>query len=330
MQKLLTDFSDTPLVLLSYQMQQETYLAGQQFDQALAAGEEVLERDPNNFPALLRQAKAYLGLGQMEPAFAFARRADALVQGLETSSPPAGASPQVWEEEKQRQGPGARDQMAALAYELVGKANEQPDLATRVMWLERFLGLFPESNYRESALMNLALAYQQQGEGSRAKMLDAAEKALTLSGSNVWMMLLLADALGEKGERLDRVEELSTKALQILGDPAEPARPVGSAQEQWTAQRQVWEGLAHFSLGEARFHQERFEEAIQEFRAADPLLAPQPLLRARTLYWLGYAYAKAKQFASARTVLNELLKMNSPFQAPAQTLLDQVSRAQGR
>jgi tetratricopeptide (TPR) repeat protein len=143
-------------------------------------------------------------------------------------------------------------------------------------------------------------------------------------------MLLLADALGEKGEQLDRVEELGNRALALLSDPADPARVPGWSDEQWAAQRQLWQGLAHFCLGEARFHREKFAEAVQEFRAADPLLASEPVLKARNLYWLGYAHARAGQFGPARAVLSELLQMETPFKEPAQTLLDQINRAQKR
>lgn len=328
LQDLIQRYNHSPLALLAYGMLQQTYLTNGQYDEAIAAGEEILQRDPQNFAARMRSARACRGKGELEAAFDYAAQARQQVEELRAAPAPAGTAPDAWEREKTSLLEEAEGELGNLAYDLFLAASAEPDPARKSAFLEKFVELFPQSDYSPQAFVSLAVAYQQQGKAE--KMLVWADKALEANPNEPVALVLVSDALSDRGQRLDQARELGTRLLDLLTNEPEKVRPQGLSDEQWAAQRQLWEGLAHSALGQVLLHEENTEEALGELRAASPALKGEKQLYARNLYRLGFAYAKLggiQNMERAREVLNELVELGTAYAPPGRDLLQRVNQA---
>ena len=334
-QALIHDYPEGPLSLLGYRMLQQAQLEQNHFDEALAAGREVLKRDPDSFQAQARQARAELGKGDLDAAFeslAAARRL--LAQGKERAASATGKASIEQDQARQALEEGERA-LESLSYNFYSSSAQLTDQARKVAAPERYLEVYPSGDYAQATLVNLAYAYQQIGDA--AKSLAAANRALEVNPKEASMMVLVADSLSDRGADLARARQLATDLLVVLEDPA--AMPAGMAAEQWANLRQVWQGMAHSILGQVLMHEEtaqspsgmsKTRQAVKEFLAAGPLLKEQTQLYARNLFRLGYAYAKLGELVPARDALNEVVSLQTPYTPPAQELLGKVGAAMQR
>ncbi len=323
-QQMIDGSSDSPLALLGYHLLQETNLAEKQYDQALAAGEKLLQRDPQNFSAHALQVRAFLGKGDLEEGLNQAQRLMQLLEQVRTMPAPEGWNPSAWDTEKERAFQEAGRVLPTLDYEMFVATNQAGDPAA----LERFLELFPESAYLKHAFVATTFAYQQQG--NTAKMLEWGTRALEADPDQVSVLVVVTDALSEGGQDLERAEQLANQLLSLLTEQPEKARPEGLGDEQWAQQQKLWEGIAHSALGQVFLHQNKGPAAIKEFRTGMPLLKDQPQYYARNLWRLGHTYAGLGgrgNMEQARRVLSELIQFGTAFAPPARELLSKVEAA---
>jgi tetratricopeptide (TPR) repeat protein len=329
---------ENPLSLLAYGMLQQAYLAGEMYAEAEAAGTELLKRDPRNFDGTVRQSRAALGQAKMEEALQHAARARQLVQELEQAPPPEGTAADTWGAQKQRLAEAAKGELATLSYELVVKFNQADDPARKVALFENFVETFPQSPYRGAAFLNMALAAQQQG--NVAKMIDAANRGLEADPNQGFLMVIAATTLAQSGSSgtgpsradLSRAQEIATLLLAKLGSEPDAIRMAGLNDEQWAAQKQLWEGLGHMSLGQVALREgstdppvtAKIEKAIGEFKTAGALLQADAGSYAGNQFLLGFAYAKLGEYDSARAVLNEVAASENPYTAAARDLLGKL------
>lgn len=329
--KLVKDFAESPLALEGYSQLQGTYLEMERYADSLAAGAEVLRRDPGNFRALLRQAYAYLGQGEAEAAFTSAAEARRLVEALTAATPPAGADVAAWQRERSDLLEGAQNDLKSLTYSAFVAVSQVPDSARRRALTEKFLEVFPQSDYRAAALMTLAVASQQLGDAEA--MLRWAGQGLEANPDQGLLLVLVSDALSEQGKELARARRLATHLLQLLKSDPDKARPAGFADEQWAQISQLWEGTAHSVLGQVLMYEEtaqviaamaKTREAVEEFKVAAPLLKADTQSYARNLYRLGYAYAKLGERPRAREALREVMSLETPYRQVAAPLLEKL------
>lgn len=336
LQQMVERFGDNPVLLLAYASSQEAYLEAGQYNQAIAAGEEILRRDPQNFSARVRQAHAYAGTGELEKGLEVAAQARALMDAVAAAPAPDGMGADAWESEKQGLLERAKAQWGNLSYAVFVAATQVTDPARKAALLELFVRIFPESIYRQAAHLQLALAAQQLGDADR--MVGAADRGLALNPNDGVLMALLADVLSERGQNLGRARELATRLLDLLKNDSAKVRPEGLGDEQWAPLAQLWEGTAHSILGQVLMHEEtaqavagmgKTRQAIEEFKAAAPLLKGETQSYARNMFRLGFAYAKIGQLPQARDALTEVMGLETPYRQVAGPVLEQVKRKLG-
>ncbi|HSC77612.1 MAG TPA: PEGA domain-containing protein [Candidatus Acidoferrales bacterium] len=332
-------FGDTsPVTLMAYGMLQDSYLNAGKYDEALAAGQKVLERDPLNFSAIVRQSRAAAGQGGFEAAYDQAERAQRLVTELQTAAAPADLSPQAWEREKAKLTETSQAELQGLSYDLLVATSTVQDPAQRGKLAERFLELFPQSPYRNSAYFTLAVAAQQQG--NLPNMIKWANAGLEADPNQAVLLMMMATTLAERGSSgsgptqadLAKARELATRLLDLLSKEPDKARLPGSSDEDWAAQKQIWEGMGHLSLAQVLLHEgstdppnkAKLEGAIAEFKTAGPLVKSDVYSYARNQFLLGFAYAKLGDAASARAALNEVVALDTPYRQSAQDLLSKL------
>ncbi|MFQ5694748.1 MAG: hypothetical protein ACE5HB_02035 [Terriglobia bacterium] len=337
LEELVAKYAGGPLELLLYPMLQETRLQGNQNDQAIAAGEKVLERDPRNFDARIRQVRAYAAKGDLESAFPQAVEARKLVESLPELAAPEGVVPEAWRSQKERLGASAGSELLTIAYDLFAASSSVPDPGRKMALLKTFIEAFPDSDYRRYAYVTLTTTAQQQGDTAAA--LEYGNKGLELDPSQPYLSILVADMLSDAGQDLSRARTLAAGLLERLANQPDQLRPEGVADEQWAAQKQMWEGWMHAVLGQVLMHEETAaapeamvttRNAIAEFKVAGELLKNQPQLYARNLYRLGFAYAKVGELAAARDALQEVIDMGTPYSPAARILLTKVEQGMQR
>ncbi len=328
LKKLVAEFASSPLALMGYDMLQQAYLEQEQYDDSIAAGDEVVKRDPKSFTARVRRAHAYLGKGDPDKAMRAAGEARALLDAAATAVPPMGADAEAWQREKQQAVEAAQNQWSGLAYSAYVGVSQLADPGQKRALLEQYLQLFPQSPYRAGALGQLAQACLQLGDAEA--MMRYADEGLAADPDSPVLLMLASDVLSERGQQLPRARELATRLLTLVKDAPDKVRPEGSTDEQWAAQRQVWEGLAHSVLGQISLYEKDTGAALREFRAATPLLKDQPPLYARNLYRLGFTLASLggrENLGEAQRVLAEVAQSPSPYAGPARDLLAKVEAA---
>ncbi|MBI2956004.1 MAG: PEGA domain-containing protein, partial [Acidobacteria bacterium] len=231
LEKIVATYGDDPFTLLAYGMLQDAYLAASNYDRALAAGQTLLERDPRNFAGTVRQARASMGRQELEPALAHAARARSLIEELKAGPAPDNLSAEAWERERQALLETAQPQLDSLTYDLLIAASDHPDPAAKTVLLERFLATFPDSPYRRSAFLTLALT--AQGLGDLDRMLHWATQGLELDPNQGFLIVIVADTLSERGQDLARARELASRLLDLVSNQPDKLRPEGIDDAQW-------------------------------------------------------------------------------------------------
>lgn len=341
LQAVLQDYGGHPFEFLAYRMLQTAYLEQEDYDQALAAGQKILERDPRNFAARLRQARACLGKGDLDAAYENLAQARQLREGMSAMEPPESAAADTWESQKRQAAEDSEKEMEGVAYNFFAATVPVAEPPRRAAYLEKFLALYPASAYRPAALATVVRSYLQQGNTEKA--LEWGNGALESNPNDGDMTVIVADTLSELShgpgagpnpQEVARARQLASKLLEVLAAEPDKLKPAG--MEDWTALRQFWEGMAHSILGQVLMLEEtaqqptamaKTRQAAQEFKLASPLLKSQTQPYARNLYRLGYAYAKTGELGPAKTALDEVISLGTPYAAPAQDLRSRVLQA---
>ena len=331
LEQVLADFGDTPAVILANDLLQKIYIAQKNFDGAIAAGDKLIEKDPRNIVARIYQARAALGKGDVDGALTRSENLAGLIEKGKTLPAPEGVSDANWKSEGERTLRQINAELPSLQYDLFLASYQLQPATARSAALEKFLNSFPESVYRKGTLSGLALAYQEQG--NQQKMMEWAEKALEANPEDTNMLMLASDYFSDQGKELARAEELAGRLRDLVTNQEDRVRTKGISDEQWASQKAFYEGISHTALGMIRFHQEKYNEAIQEFDVAGPFLKSQPFYSARNLFRKGVSYARMggrQNLTRARTLLNQVIALKSPFTGPAQGMLQQVNQILGR
>ena len=292
-----------------------SYVELKQWDKALEYGQKAYEADDEDPEIPSNHARAALGKGDRAAAVQWGAVGGALLNSLLSAPKPADTDEDDW---KRRQ-EGLQNEREQLEYYVLQAITQEADAPRRIQLLDQFTKVF-SGTYAKRALAAYAMAYQQLGD--LAKMTASAEKAVEVEPENEAMHLLLGEIfLGQK--RLDEAIQHAQLVVKIM---EAKTRPENVPEADWTTYVNNYRGAARSIVGRALMLQEKTTAAVPELKAAADLLAdPQAL--APVLYNLGFAYAKQKQLADARAVLNKAVLIPGPYQKLTKELLAKV---QGR
>jgi tetratricopeptide (TPR) repeat protein len=155
-------------------------------------------------------------------------------------------------------------------------------------------------------------------------MLETANGLLAKDPNNLGMLILVADYYSEKGEQLDKAEASAKKALSVLETAK---KPDGVTDEQWQQQTSLQKGLALSALGQVNIERKNNAQAVDNFKAAAPLLKPDPGSYGRNQYRLGFALLNLKKVPEAKAAFTEAASVNGPYKQPAQDKLKALTAA---
>jgi tetratricopeptide (TPR) repeat protein len=149
-------------------------------------------------------------------------------------------------------------------------AVEQKDPAAKVSGLEAFLTQYPNSVMKEGALEILMIAYQQAG--NQPKMLDTAQKVLTVNPCNIRALALVAyskQGAAVQGQNAQQnfadAGQAGQKGLQCLQTAP---KPQGTSDADWDKLKSQTSGIFNGAAGIAAYQAKDYANAEKYLRAA--------------------------------------------------------------
>src|SRR5580698_4411816 len=281
------------------------YLAAKNYDKAFEYGDKLFALDPDNFANAVNMVRAAQEKGDSDKLLSYGAKAADILKRYKASSVP--------DDERKRTLENAHDNVVYVQQLIFNGAYQTQDPTKRAAELVQFAQMFPDSPYADQAMGVAAASYRQTQNTS--KMLEVANGLLAKDPSNVGMLILLADYYSEKGEQLDKAEAYAKKAASVLETAK---KPEGLTDEQWQQQSSLQKGLALSALGQVNIQKKNNTQAVDNFKAAAPLLKPDANSYARNQYRLGFALLNLKRVPEAKAALTDAASVNSPYKTLAQ------------
>jgi tetratricopeptide (TPR) repeat protein len=280
------------------------YLNAKNYDKAFEYGEKLFALDPDNFSNAVNMVRAAQEKGDSDKLFSYGAKTADILKRYRASSVP--------DEQKKQNLENAHDNIVYVQQLIFNGAYQTKDPTKRAAQLVQFAQMFPDSPYADQAMGVAAASYRQSQ--NTAKMIEVANGLLAKDPNNVGMLLLLADYYSEKGEQLDKAEADAKKATAALADAK---KPEGVTDEQWQKQVSLQKGLALSSLGQVNIQKKNNAGAVENLKAASPLLKSDAGSYARNQYRLGYALLNLKKVPEAKQAFTEAASVDSPYKQPS-------------
>lgn len=298
------------------------YLGQKNYDKAFEYGDKVFALDADNFPNALSMVRAAAEKGDVDKLSSYGEKAGGIIQRFKAAPAPEGTPTANWDEQKTRTLEANKDSFVYVQQLVFSGVYQAKEPAKRAELLVKFAKAFPDSAFATQALGIAATAYQQAQ--NTAKMLEVANGLLAKDPNDVGMLLLLSDYYGEKGEQLDKAETYAKKAISTLESAK---KPEGVTDDQWARQKGLQKGLALSSLGQVNIEKKDNAQAVENLKAAGPLVKPDDGSYARNQYRLGFALLNLKKNAEAKEAFTQAASVNSPYKALAQEKLKGLTGA---
>ena len=301
------------------------YLGQKNYEKAFEYGDKVFTLDPDNFQNAINMVRAAAEKGDVDKLSSYGEKAGGIMQRYKAAPAPEGTSAEMWKEQQGHTIEANKDSYVYVQQLVFSGVYQVKEPAKRAALLVKFAQAFPDSTYANQALGVAATAYQQAQ--NTPKMLEVANGLLVKDPNDVGMLLLLSDYYGEKGEQLDKAETYAKKAVSTLETAA---KPEGVTDEQWAKQKGLQKGLALSSLGQVNIEKKDNAQAVENLKAAAPLLKADDGSYARNQYRLGFALLNLKKNAEAKEAFTQAASVNSPYKALAQDKLKGLAGAPAR
>jgi tetratricopeptide (TPR) repeat protein len=305
-----------------------TYVKLQDYDKAIEAGEKDLAANYLDVNLIVNLLKAYVGAGKAsDNAFELINKSPQQIHD-EIMTTSSGTAEEVAKARKAGEDQ-AKNIVAYMEYAFFQLLPRVTDAAKRVQDLDAFFKAYPNTPNMNQVNVQYFAAYQMAGNPD--KMFEYGEKAVASDPNNVSTLNLVADAYATaKQPHLDQAGQYAQKAIELATNMQ---KTEGMTDEQFKSTHDTELGLAHSTLGYvemqkgARTH--RVATAIKELMEASDMLAANPALEARALYFLGYSYELEypANHHLAEEALSKAASLDTPWKASAQDLLEKVKKA---
>jgi hypothetical protein len=320
--KFATTTAQGDLAMIADDLYVNYYLTAKNDDKVFEYGDKLFALDPDNFSNGVNMVRAAQEKGDTDKLFSYGDKVAGILKRYKDAPAPEGKSAGDWENTKKQTLENAHDNIIYVQQLIFNGAYQTPDVGKRAGLLVRFAQMFPGSPYADQAMGVAAASYRQTQ--NIPKMLEAANGVLAKDPNNVGMLILLADYYSEKGEQLDKAEAYAKKAGTVLETAK---KPEGLTDEQWQQQSSLQKGLALSALGQVNIEKKANAQAVDNLKAAAPLLKADAGSYARNQYRLGFALLNLKKVPEAKAALTDAASVESPYKALAQAKLKAMGGA---
>jgi len=320
--KFSTTLGQGDMAIVADDLYVNYYLAQKSYDKAFEYGDKLFALDPDNFANALNMVRAASEKGDVDKLMSYGEKVPGILQRFKATPAPEGVDASSWQRQLKETLDNNKDNILYIEQAMYLGAYRTTNPAKRAALLTHFAQLFPDSVYADPALVVAASAYQQAQ--NVPKMLEVANGLLAKDPNNVGMLIFLSDYYSEKGEQLDKAEAYAKRAITLLGAAQ---KPDGVTDEQWQQQISLQKGLALSSLGQVNIQKKDNAQAVENFRAAAPLLKSDDGAYGRNQYRLGFALVNLKKNAEAKDAFTQSASVNSAYKALAQAKLKSFETA---
>jgi hypothetical protein len=292
------------------------YIGQKSYDKAFEFGDKLFALDPDNFQNAMNMIRAAAEKGDTDRLIVYAETTQGILKRYKASAAPAGVDATNWEQTKTQTLEANKDGVAYVQQAVYNGGIQVKDANKRAAYLVRFVQAFPDSPYANQALGVAATSYLQAQNAP--KMLEVANGILAKDPNNLGMLLVLSDYYCDKADQFAKAEPLAKKAISLV-DTAQ--KPEGVTDEQWAQQKSLQKGLALSSLGQVNIEKKDNAAAVENLKAAAPLLKADNASYGRNQYRLGFALLNLKRTAEAKEAFTQAASVDGPYKAMAQEKL---------
>jgi hypothetical protein len=314
-QDFLQKYASNPVAVAyaNWQLSQ-AYQGGGDLQKATEYGDKAVAGSPHNLDILESQVTLAIQTKDNVRAFKYAEQGGEVFDSIDKQPKPADVTDEqfatlVATEKETNQ--SSYEFFEGAAFNAIAA---EPDAKTRMDYIEKFTGAFPNTKLQEQVASYAMLSLSELKDNHR--LVAYAEKALAANANNVPALLLLANAYvdGEPGKAVPYAQRAIAAAK--ADDPAADRS------------RKVSAGVAHKILGIVYAKQEKTAASVAELKSATALLKGQDEQQyAVAAYFLGWDYAKLNRLTDARVALTDAAAISSPVQQPSKDLLLKVNTA---
>ena len=288
------------------------YLSQKNYDKAFEYGDKLFALDPDSFQNAINMVRAAAEKEDVDKLSSYGEKAGGIIQRYKAASAPEGTPAAAWEEQKTRTLEANKESYVYVQQLVFTGVYQAKEPTKRAAMLVKFAQAFPDSAYANQALGVAATAYQQAQ--NTPKMLEMANGVLAKDPNNIGMLLLLSDFYCDKADQVDKAGAYAKKAISLL-DTAQ--KPEGLTDEQWTQQKALQKGLALSSLGQVNIEKKDNAQAVENLKAAAPLVKANDESYGHNQYRLGFALLNLKRTAEAKEALTQAASVNSSYKGAA-------------
>jgi tetratricopeptide (TPR) repeat protein len=200
------------------------------------------------------------------------------------------------------------------------------DMAKKDQLGEDFLQKYPQSRYRPEVYSMLVRGYLSQGQIE--KMESMGDKEIELNPNDAQTLAIVGSTLPrvmnastpDPQKRLDKAEQYSKKALEVLPTLVKPAE---LSDADFLKAKDQTAALAYSGLGLVAFRRQRFAEAIPNFEQAAKLdTVADPV----NFYLLGISNEKTSHFEDAVNAFTKCAAVPGGLQATCKTGADEAKK----
>ncbi|HWN75325.1 MAG TPA: tetratricopeptide repeat protein [Candidatus Udaeobacter sp.] len=206
------------------------------------------------------------------------------------------------------------------------RAAPTTDMAKKDQLGEEFLQKYPESRYRPEVYSILVRGYLSVGQID--KMEAIGDKEIALNPNDAQTLAIVGSTLPrvmnastlEPQKRLEKAEQYSKKALEVLPTLVKPAE---LSDADFLKAKDQTSALAYSGLGLVAFRRSKYAEAIPNFEQAvklDPI--PDPV----NFYLLGIANEKTSHFEDAANAFTKCAAVPGGLQATCKSGADEAKK----
>lgn len=323
LEQFVEQFPKAPAIAWAYEELLPIYLAGEQFDKAMTAGEKLLALDALDLDAAddaLHAAEAKKDTGLI---IKYAELTwDRAVKTAQTPQPGEPAGPDAvanWA----KQTAFARDAMTYAEYMLYSAAKDSGDAETKSQAVQAIESRNPQSKYLQPAKDELTLAVEKGGTPD--EKLAFAQRTLAKEPDNEDMLMVVAQYYMQHDRELPTVLNYSLRVIELL---RQKAMPDDLTPEAWVEKRSNYTALAHWMAGVVYAQDGSWSLSDRHLREAMPHINGTAMLAAAYFY-LGYDHYALASKLHDQSHVQDALKYNklcagmeSPFREPAQRNLE--------